>query len=275
LESCTVPQLPLPTPVVKLSSLGFGLTPQKPARVVVVVIGVVVVVTIVVVVAMGPVVVVVVVVVTIVVVVATGPVVVVVVVTSVVVVVAGGAVVVVVVVAGGAVVVVVAPPGGQGFGEQLPGPASCPPWALHSAGVRSIQVSKAPVADDCTQHWVCAGVVVVVVAPPVVVVVAAPVVVVAAGVVVVVVVLPGAPHASQQLDVEPTNAVPRRGASQSAASLLIEQVVSPWRLVRQQVTKPGRPQVDCAAQVTTASSHSGRSDPSSTAASATSSTQST
>ena len=53
LESCTVPQLPLPTPVVKLSSLGFGLKPQQPARVVVVVIGVVVVVTIVVVVAMG------------------------------------------------------------------------------------------------------------------------------------------------------------------------------------------------------------------------------
>ena len=69
----------------------------------------------------------------------------------VVVVVAGGAVVVVVV-AGGAVVVVVAPPGGQGFGEQLPGPASCPPWALHCSGVRSMQVSKAPVADDCTQH---------------------------------------------------------------------------------------------------------------------------
>ena len=122
LESCTVPQLPLPIPVVKFSTLGFGLKPQQPARVVVVVIGVVVVVTIVVVVA-------------------TGPVVVVVVVTS-----------VVVVVAGGAVVVVVAPPGGQGFGEQLPGPASCPPWALHCSGVRSMQVSKAPVADDCTQH---------------------------------------------------------------------------------------------------------------------------
>ena len=49
----------------------------------------------------------------------------------------------------GAVVVVVS---GQGFGEQLPGPASCPPWALHCSGVRSMQVSKAPVADDCTQH---------------------------------------------------------------------------------------------------------------------------
>src|SRR5205823_3898545 len=182
----------------------------------------------------------------------------VVVVTASVVVVSTGAVVVVV--STGAVVVV-APPGGQGFGEQLPGPASCPPWALHSAGVRSIQVSKAPVADDCTQHWVCAGVVVVV-APPVVVVVAAPVVVVAAGVVVVVVVLPGAPHASQQLGVEPTNADPPLGALQAAAVRLIEQVVLPVASVRQQVTAPSTPQVDCAAQDTTVSWHSSRSSPS-------------
>src|SRR5205823_12654011 len=130
----------------------------------------------------------------------------VVVVTASVVVVSTGAVVVVV--STGAVVVV-APPGGQGFGEQLPGPASCPPWALHSAGVRSIQVSKAPPADDCTQHWVCPGVVVVVVAP---------------GVVVVVVVLPGAPHASQQLGLEPTNADPPLGGLQASAVRLIEQV---------------------------------------------------
>ena len=187
---------------------------------------------------------------------------------AVVVVVSTGAVVVVV--STGAVVVVA--PGGQGFGEQLPGPASCPPWALHSAGVRSIQVSKAPVADDCTQHWVCAGVVVVV-APPVVVVVAAPVVVVAAGVVVVVVVLPGAPHASQQLGVEPTNADPPLGALQAAAVRLIEQVVLPVASVRQQATAPSKPQVDCAAQDTTVSWHSSRSSPSATASSATMATQ--
>ena len=142
LESCTVPQLPVPMPVVKFSSLGFGLKPQQLARVVVVVTGAVVVVTIVVVVATGP------------------------------------------------VVVVVVGPGGQGFGEQLPGPASCPPWALHCAGVRSMQVSKAPPADDWTQHCVCVGAVVVVVAVGVVVVVVATgavVVVVATGAVVVVV----------------------------------------------------------------------------------------
>ncbi len=204
-----------------------------------------------------------------VVVVSTGAVVVVVSAGAVVVVVSTGAVVVVV--STGAVVVVA--PGGQGFGEQLPGPASCPPWALHSAGVRSIQVSKAPVADDCTQHWVCAGVVVVVVAPPVVVVVAAPVVVVAAGVVVVVVVLPGAPHASQQLGVEPTNADPPLGALQAAAVRLIEQVVLPVASVRQQATAPSKPQVDCAAQDTTVSWHSSRSSPSATASSATLATQ--
>jgi len=95
----------------------------------------------------------------------------------------------------------------------------------------------------------------------------------------VVVVLPGGgheppgPHASQQLGTDPTHAVPRGGALQNAAALLIEQLVWPLRLVRQQVTKPGRPQVDCAAQDSTASSHSGRSDPSATAASATASTQ--
>ena len=119
-------------------------------------------------------------------------------------------------------------------------------------------MSKAPPADDCTQHWVCPGVVVVVVAP---------------GVVVVVVVLPGAPHASQQLGVEPTNADPPLGGLQASAVRLIEQVVLPVASVRQQVTAPSTPQVDCAAQDTTGSAHSGRSDPSSTAAATTASTQ--
>src|SRR6266566_4620155 len=124
---------------------------------------------------------------------------------------------------------------------------------------------------------VATGVVVVVVAPGVVVVVVAPgvvVVVVAAGVVVVVVaLLAGAPQASQQLGADPTDAVPPVGALQSAAVLLVEHVAWPVLSVVQQVTKPGRPQVDCAAQEITVSSHSGRSDPSATAAAATASTQ--
>ena len=111
-----LPQLPDPTPVVKLSALGLGLKPQQPARVVVVVAGaVVVVVTVVVVVVATGAVVVVVATGRVVVVVATGAVVVVVATGAVVVVVAAGAVVVVVatgavvvVAAAGAVVVVVA-----------------------------------------------------------------------------------------------------------------------------------------------------------------------
>ena len=136
-----------------------------------------------------------------------------------------------------------------------------------------------------------AGLVVVVVTAAVVVVVGAAVVVVDAALVVVdaavvvvragvvVVVLPGGPHelpgphASQQLGTDPTHAVPPVGALHTAALLLVEHVVWPVRLVVQQVTKPGLPQVDCAAQDTTGSAHSGRSDPSSTAAATTASTQ--
>jgi hypothetical protein len=54
---------------------------------------------------------------------------------------------------------------------------------------------------------------------------------------------------------------------------LIEHFVLPVLLVVQQVTTPGRPQVDRAAQRTTASLHLCRSDPSSTAAATTASTQ--
>src|SRR5437016_6678155 len=122
--------------------------------------------------------------------------------------------------------------------------------------------------------------VVVVAAPVLVVVVAAPVVVVVAAAVVVVV-LPGAPHvppgphASQQLGTDPTHAVPPRGGLQADSLLLIEQLVLPSLSVRQQVTKPGLPQVDCASQLITAPEHGGRSDPFSTASSVTISTQST
>src|SRR5881628_820571 len=96
---------------------------------------------------------------------------------------------------------------------------------------------------------VATGAVVVVVATGVVVVVVAtgPVVVVVAMGVVVVVLLAGAPQASQQLGADPTDAVPPVGALQSAAVLLIEHVVWPVLSVVQQVTKPGLPQVECAA----------------------------
>ena len=198
---CTVPQLPLPIPVVKVSSLGIGLKPQQPTRVVVVVV-----------------------------------------VTIVVVVVATGAEVVVV--ATGAEVVVVA------------------------TGAEVVVVATGPE-------------VVVVATGPVVVVVAtgAVVVVVSVGTVVVVVVPPGGghvppgPHASQQLDWDPTHAVPPGGVSQFSASFLIEQVVLPSASVWQQVTKPGLPQVDAAAQPTTASLHSARNSPSPTAAFTTCATQ--
>src|SRR5436309_9566311 len=118
---------------------------------------------------------------------------------------------------------------------------------------------------------VAAPVLVVVVAAPVVVVVAAPVVVVVAGAPHV----PPGPHASQQLGTDPTHAVPPRGGLQADSLLLIEQLVLPLLSVRQQVTKPGLPQVDCASQLITAPEHGGRSDPFSTASSVTISTQST
>ena len=115
---------------------------------------------------------------------------------------------------------------------------------------------------------------VVVVAPGAVVVVGPMVAVVLVTVrTVVVVLLAGAPHASQQLGADPTNAVPPRGGLQAPALRLIVQVVLPVASVRQQVTAPGMPQVDCDAQDTTASSHSSRSSPSATASSATLATQ--
>jgi hypothetical protein len=179
---------------------------------------------------------------------------------AVVVVVATGALVVVV--ATGAVVVVVA--AAQGLGEQLPGPKFVPPWAAQSVSLSRTQ-SKAPVAEDGTQHWIVVGGVVVVV--------------VAEGAVVVVVLtggghVPSAAQASQQLGTEPTHAEPPRGAVH-LPSRLIRHFVWPSASVRQQLTKPGWPQVDCSAQASTTSSHASRSDPASTAASATSSTQAT
>jgi len=120
---------------------------------------------------------------------------------------------------------------------------------------------------------------VVVAAPLVDVVVAAPLVDVVVAAAVVVVVLTGAPHepsgphASQQLGTDPTHAVPPGGGSQADALLLIEQRVLPLLLVRQQVTKPGLPQVDRDSQDITAPVHWGRSDPFATASAVTMPTQ--
>jgi len=127
---------------------------------------------------------------------------------------------------------------------------------------------------------VAAGDVVVVVAVGAVVVVSdgTEVVVVSCGGDVVVVLVPPemhepSAHASQQLGSDPTHAVPSCGALQSLSLCLMLHFVWPCSSVRQQVTKSGLPQVDCAAQCTTASLHSWRSDPSLVAASATCCTQ--
>src|SRR5262245_58502188 len=49
------------------------------------------------------------------------------------------------------VVVVV---GGHGFGSHVPLPAAMPPSCAHITESTSVHVSKAPIADDCTQHWI-------------------------------------------------------------------------------------------------------------------------
>jgi hypothetical protein len=61
---------------------------------------------------------------------------------------------------------------------------------------------------------------------------------------------PGQPseHASQQLVADPTQAVPPFGGVHRSAEALVLQRVLPFALVRQQVTKPGLPHVDRAAQ---------------------------
>jgi hypothetical protein len=40
----------------------------------------------------------------------------------------------------------------HGSGKQTPVPASIPPSAKHSEALTSMQVSKAPIGDDCVQH---------------------------------------------------------------------------------------------------------------------------
>ncbi len=81
------------------------------------------------------------------------------------------------------------------------------------------------------------------------------VVVVAPGVVVVVVVTvlaqPLAAQASQQLTRSPTHREPPLGATHALALLLIAHLVTPLLFVRQQVTKPGLPQVEREAHLLT------------------------
>src|SRR5882724_995186 len=115
-----------------------------------------------------------------------------------------------------------------------------------SAGVPATQTPHAQSVRP-SHRFTIDGVVVVVVAVEL-----PPSVVVGPGVVLVVVVVAGAghvapPHASQQLARSPTQAVPPLGGLHAAALLLMLHVWTPRAFVRQQVAKPGRPQVDCAA----------------------------
>lgn len=65
--------------------------------------------------------------------------------------------------------------------------------------------------------------------------------------VVVVVAQPLGVQASQQLTACPTHSDPPLGGRHFVASPLIEQVVTLFPVVRQQVTNPGLPQVECEA----------------------------
>ena len=60
---------------------------------------------------------------------------------------------------------------------------------------------------------------------------------------------------SQQLGTVPTHAVPPLGATHFDALGATEHLVWPVEFVRQQVTKPGFPQVDLRAQLTTLALH--------------------
>jgi hypothetical protein len=59
---------------------------------------------------------------------------------------------------------------------------------------------------------------------------------------------PPSEHASQQLVALPTQALPPGGATHIVVDAFVLQRVLPRALVRQQVTKPGFPHVDLAAQ---------------------------
>jgi hypothetical protein len=59
-------------------------------------------------------------------------------------------------------------------------------------------------------------------------------------------------HASQQLANSPTHDEPSFGALHRSGLDLVEHFVTPFAVVRQQLTNPGLPQVDLAAHLTTA-----------------------
>jgi hypothetical protein len=84
---------------------------------------------------------------------------------------------------------------------------------------------------------------------------------------------PSASQASQQLDMSPTHALPPRGARHFAALGLTLHFVLPFAAVRQQVTAPGRPQVDLAAHRSAPEAQLAGSVPSATAAFTTAATQ--
>ena len=73
-------------------------------------------------------------------------------------------------------------------------------------------------------------------------------------------------HTSQQLGTLPTQAAPCFGAVHRAAPGVIAHAGLPCLVVRQQVTKPGLPQVDLAAHFTTVPLHCFGSVPAFTAA---------
>jgi hypothetical protein len=155
---------------------------------------------------------------------------------------------------------------------------------VEAAVVLVVEAAVVLVVDAAVVLVVDAAVVLVVDAA-VVLVVDAAVVLVVPGLVVlvvggaVVVDVPGQPppaeHASQQLEAAPTQALPPFGGRQRSALRLMLQRVLPAASVRQQVTKPSRPHVECAAQLTTSPLHSARSAPSWTASLATCETQET
>jgi hypothetical protein len=84
---------------------------------------------------------------------------------------------------------------------------------------------------------------------------------------------PFVPHASQQLGTEPTQAVPPDGAWHWAGLFLMLHFAFPVRVVRQQVTAPGRPHVEREAQRVTSARQSAGRRPSATALATTAAAQ--
>ena len=173
----------------------------------------------------------------------------------------------VVVLAAGAVVVVdvvgIVVFGGQGLGEQLPGPTLRGWFASHAVSATH-SPTNAPPADP--QHCFCTSVVVVVV-EVVVVETGTPAGVEASD--------PHGSAAHEPFDVVPTQTLPPRGARHAAARRKAWQCVTPLASVRQHRTALGRPQVERAAQARSCALHSSESVPLLTAARAAPATQRT